>query len=204
MGRPKGSKNKPKEATVIYATLDTAQAQPAPVVEVSTEGVVKRRGRPPKDASVSPTPAAIVSQPVKLASPIPAGAFPVKKRGRPAKEEIPSSAGLHGSWTDSVEAIKEKIKEPPPIKEELVKDITLMSRFDSPKKYPSEWLEYRNRAARESQIIKFFFEVDTDQLINAHETLEGFESGANTEIGAAIKFLLEEVTGKLLEIKEQK
>lgn len=218
MGRPKGSKNKPKAPQVEYATLDSAPAQAAPVVEVSTEGVVKRRGRPPKDESV-PTPAAVAPAVVKLASPIPAGAFPVKRRGRPAKEGPPGSAGIKGNWTDTAQVLKAQgevmaepppvkeavqIKELPPLKEDLVSDVTLMSRFDTPKKFPSEWQEYRKRANREGQIIKFFFELDTAQLINAQETLESFESGANTEMGAAIKFLLEEVTGKLLEIKEQK
>jgi hypothetical protein len=226
MGRPKGSKNKPKTEEVQAMV----EAPPPEVVQLVTGVVasIKRRGRPPKTAQPA---TAVVQAPVVQPTQQEAGVeAPVKRRGRPPKTEQPATPaaaisaeipvrkvtpkeitslpgtkpGLAGSWTNTAAAMQAKANEPKALNEELIKDINAMTQAGAPKKYPAEWAEFRKRANRDSQLIKFLADVDTDQLIFAHECLDAYPDSVNADMTAAIKFLLEEVTGKLLEIKESK
>ncbi len=94
MGRPKGSKNKPK--TIGVATPASTQPVPQPVLTTPVSASTKRRGRPPgsknKKAQES-TPEAVVAPatsevPQKKTKPEDSPA-PQKRRGRPPKVVVP-------------------------------------------------------------------------------------------------------------------
>ena len=214
MGRPKGSKNKPKLAVTTPAQTEepvVAVVQPTPAVaapappavavippqpppEVTgVQAPVKRRGRPPKEAKAAPEVTTTTAE------------IPVRQSKAKEVTKIPGTKpGLAGNWTNTEAAIQAKAAEPKALNEQLVSNITLMTQEDTPKKYPAEWAEFRKRANRDRQLIKFLADIDTDQLIFAHECLDAYPETVPVDMTATVKFLLEEVTGKLLEIKENK